>query len=102
MFAPRLEVPMWKKCTPLRREAHFEVKMLKSPGVRTTFGGSEFVSRGRRKGLCTLSKRAKREGFGALPNGRHGAFEEDPGRCMSGGRRGTRDMFIRDVRRSGR
>ena len=24
------------------REAHFEVKMLKTPGVRTTFGGSDF------------------------------------------------------------
>ena len=39
MFAPLLEVQMSKKCTPLWREAHFEVKMLKTPGVRTTFGG---------------------------------------------------------------
>ena len=30
-----------KKCTPLWREAHFEVKMLKTPGVRTTFGGPD-------------------------------------------------------------
>ena len=30
-----------KKCTPLWREAHFEVKMYKTPGVRTTFGGSD-------------------------------------------------------------
>ena len=29
---------MSKKCTPLWREAHFEVKMLKTLGVRTTFG----------------------------------------------------------------
>ena len=36
-----LEVQMSKKCTPLWREAHFEVKMLKTPGVRTTFGGSD-------------------------------------------------------------
>ena len=34
-----LEVEMWKKCTPLWREAHLEVKMLKTQGVRTTFGG---------------------------------------------------------------
>ena len=34
-----LEVAMSKKCTPLWREAHFEVNMLKPPGVRTTFGG---------------------------------------------------------------
>ena len=44
MFGPFLEVQMSKKCTPLWREAHFEVKMLKSPGVRTTFGGSDVAS----------------------------------------------------------
>ena len=37
-FEPLLEVEMSKKCTPLWREAHFQVKMLKAPGVRTTFG----------------------------------------------------------------
>ena len=30
-----LEVEMSEKCTPLWREAHFEVKMYKTPGVRT-------------------------------------------------------------------
>ena len=40
-FGPLLEVEMWKKCRPLWREAHFEVKMLKTPGVRTTFGSSD-------------------------------------------------------------
>ena len=44
MFAPLLEVPMWKKCTPLWREAHFEVKMYKTPGFQTTFGGSDVAS----------------------------------------------------------
>ena len=39
-----LEVAMSKKCTPLWREAHFEVKMSKTPGVRTTFGCSDVVS----------------------------------------------------------
>ena len=38
---PRLEVQISKKCTSLRREAHFEVKMYKTLGVRTTFGGSD-------------------------------------------------------------
>ena len=33
-----------KKCTPFWREAHFEAKMLKTPGVRTTFGGSDVAS----------------------------------------------------------
>ena len=44
MLGPLLEVQMSKKCTPLWREAHFEVKMLKTPGVRTTFGGSDVAS----------------------------------------------------------
>ena len=38
---PLLEVAMSKKCTPLWCEAHFQVKMLKTLGVRTTFGGSD-------------------------------------------------------------
>ena len=33
-----------KKCTPLWREAHVEVKTLQAPGVRTTFGGSDVAS----------------------------------------------------------
>ena len=44
MFAPLLEVEMSKKCTPLWREAHFQVKMYKTLGVRTTFGGSDVAS----------------------------------------------------------
>ena len=44
ILGPLLQVEMSKKCTPLWREAHFEVKMLKTPGVRTTFGGSDVAS----------------------------------------------------------
>jgi len=44
MLGPLLEVQMSKKCTPLWREAHFEVKMYKTLGVRTTFGGSDVAS----------------------------------------------------------
>ena len=40
-FGPLLEVAMSKKCTPLWREAHFEVKMYKTLGVRTTFGSRD-------------------------------------------------------------
>ena len=40
-FWPLLEVEMLKTCTPLWREAHFEVKMYKTPHVRATFGGSD-------------------------------------------------------------
>ena len=39
-FGPVLDVEMSKKCTRLWREAHFQVKMYKALGVRTTFGGS--------------------------------------------------------------
>ena len=35
---PLLAVEMSKKCTPLWREAHFEVKMYKTHQRRTTFG----------------------------------------------------------------
>ena len=103
-LGPLLEVEMSKKCTPLWREAHFQVKMYKTLGVRTTFGGSDFVSRGRRKGLCTFSKVSKTRGFCSISknDGRHGTFEEDLQRCIFRGRRSTKDMFMRDVRRSGR
>ena len=40
-FGPLLEVAMLKNCTPLWREAHFQVKMYKTPGVRTTFGSCD-------------------------------------------------------------
>jgi len=33
MFGPVLEVDMSKKCTPLWREAHFQVKVLKTDGL---------------------------------------------------------------------
>ena len=42
-LGPLFEVQMSKKCTPLWREAHFEVKMLKTLGVWTTFGGSDVL-----------------------------------------------------------
>jgi len=56
---PLLEVEMSKKCMPLWREAHFEVKSGKDCGVQSAFGRSDVVSRGRRKGLWTLSKVSK-------------------------------------------
>ena len=104
ILGPLLEVEMSKKCTPLWREAHFQVKMYKTHHVRNTFGHSELVSRGRRKGLCTLSKVSKAWGFRRISknDGRRGTFEEDLQRCIFHGRRSTKDMFMRDVRRSGR
>ena len=40
-LGPLLEVAMSKKCTPLWREAHFQVKMYKTHQVRTTFGSCD-------------------------------------------------------------
>ena len=37
-YGALLEVERSKKCTPLRREAHFEVKSAKNGWVRSTFG----------------------------------------------------------------
>ena len=37
-LGPLLEVEMSNKCTPLWREAHFQVKMYKTHHARTTFG----------------------------------------------------------------
>ena len=60
-FGALLEVEMSKECTPLWREAHLEVKVLKASHVRTTLDlrRSDVVSGGRRKGLCLLSNVSK-------------------------------------------
>ena len=100
-FGALLEVDISKKGRPLWREAHFQVKTLQTPHARTTLEGSDVVLRGRRKGFCILPNVGKTWGFCSI-SGRRGTFEEDLERCMSRGRRSTRDMFIRDVRRSGR
>ena len=89
-----------KKCTPLWREAHFEVKVYKTHHSRITFGscdvekvhavvsrstfrsqnvkntrGSDhfwrFKCRARRKGLCTLSRVGKTWGFCIIFNYNH-------------------------------
>ena len=41
ILGPLLEVEMSKKCTPLWREAHFQVKMYKTHHARTTFGSCD-------------------------------------------------------------
>ena len=78
ILGPFLAVEMSNKCTPLWREAHLEVKMLKTLGVRTTFGGSDVVPRGRRTRLWILSKVSKTWGFCSMStkDGRHGTFED--------------------------
>ena len=41
MLGPLFEVEMSKKCTPLWREAHFQVKVYKTHHDRTTFRSSD-------------------------------------------------------------
>ena len=80
-------------------------KMLRTPHARTDFESSDVVFRGRHKGFCTLPKVSKTWGLCGISknyDGRHGTFEEDLERCIFRGMRSTKDMFIRDVRRSGR
>ena len=78
-------------------------KCLETRHARTTFEGSDVVLRGRCKGFCIVSKVSKTWGFCSISknDGRCRTFEEDLERCIFRGRRSTRDMFIRDVRRSG-
>ena len=87
---------MSKKCTPLWREAHFEVKMYKALGVRTTFEGSDVVFAWQAQGIPYLAKRDSAPCI-SKNNGMRGTFPEDLQRCMSRDRRSTRDMFIIDV-----
>ena len=56
---PLLEVEMSKKCTPLWREAHFQVTMLKKTRGSDHFWTFRSRFAWRRKGLCTLSKVSK-------------------------------------------
>ena len=66
MFGPLLEVAMLKKCTPLWREAHFEVKMLKARGVRTTFGVQMSLRVAGTRDCAPCQKWAKCDGFVAF------------------------------------
>ena len=121
-----------KNCTPLRRETHFEVKMYKTHHARklrcrksarhcgvkhiskskctkhTTYGPLLDVQFSFRvagaRDCAPCQKWAKREIFCGISknDGRRGTFEEDLQRCISSGRRSTKDMFMRDVGRSGR
>ena len=80
MFAPLLEVRMLEKCTPLWREAHFQVKMHKTHHVRTTFGvwDVEFRKSARRCGAKQISKSEcpKHTMFGPLLESEMSSFEK--------------------------
>ena len=82
----------------------FRSQNVQSTPCSDHFWTSDVVARGRRKGLCIWSKVSKAWGFCSSSEnyGRRVTFEEDLQRCISRGRRSIRDMFIRDVKRSGR
>ena len=106
MLGALLEVEMSKKCTPLWREAHLEVKSVKQITVSDHFCklGCGFAWPAR--GIVHLVKsEQKRWEFSSISKNDWQAWEIWRGsgkRCISHGRRSTKDMFIRDVRRSGR
>ena len=106
-FGALLEVAMSKKCTPLWCEAHFEVKMLKTPRVRTLLDVQMSFRLAGARDCAPCQKRAKREGFVAFPKTMAGVGHlkricKDVFSIIFRGRHSTRDMFIKDVRRSGR
>ena len=76
----RLRCRLSKKCTPLWREAHFEVKMYKTHHVRSTFGGSDvdFRKSARRCGAKHISKSkcTKHTMFGPLLEAQMSTFEK--------------------------
>ena len=72
---PLLEVDMskkYEKVPPLWRKARFQVNMLKTQHVRTTFGRSDVVSRGT---LCTVSKASKTWGLCSISKKRWQAWD---------------------------
>ena len=76
----RLRCRLSKKCTPLWREAHFQVKMYKTHHVRSTFGGSDvdFRKSARRCGAKHISKSkcTKHTMFGPLLEAQMSTFEK--------------------------
>ena len=89
---------MSKKCMLLWHEARSKSKVLKTDGLRPVLDVQMSFRVAGARDSVHCQKRAKCEGF---CYGRRGTFEEDLDRCCSRGRRSTRDMLIRDIRRTG-
>ena len=79
------------------RERFGSVKIVKTPGSRTSFWGSKCFSRGRRRDFDTFQKCVAGAGVreGCKNVGRRGGFEEAPKQCISRGRR--KDFVLCDV-----
>ena len=126
-FGPLLEVEMSKKCTPVWREAHFQVKMYKARHSRSTFGSwhvekvhaivarSTCPSQNVKNTTCSdhfwtfrcrfawqaQGTRKWRLCGSSKSVGSRGTFQEGLQRYIFRDRRSARDMSIWDVRRSG-
>ena len=125
-FGPLLEVEMSKKCTLLWREAHFQVKMYKAHQLWTTFGSWDikkvhavvaritFPSQNVKSTTCSdhfwklrCRKRARRCGAKHISKSKctkhtnFGPLVDFEVSFRVRGRRSTRDIIIRAVRRSG-
>ena len=101
ILGPLLEVEMPKKCTPLWREAHFEVKMYKAHHSRTTFGSWDVEKVQAVVAQSTFRSQNLKNTRGSDHFWRFRCRFAWQQRCIFRGRLSTRDMFIRDVRRSG-
>ena len=104
MLGPLLEVEMSKKVHTVVARSTFRSRKCKKLWGTERFwtfrcrfalqaqGIMHLVKVSKTSGICSISKN----------DGRRGTFEGDLQRYIFRGRRGTRDMFIRDVKRSGR
>ena len=95
-------VEMSKKCTPLWREARFEVKMYRAHHCRTTFGSWDVekvyavVARStcRSQNVKTPGVRTTFGRSDVIPRGTRGTFEEDLHRCIFRGRHSTKEIWL--------
>ena len=97
MVGALLEVRVGKICTTPARDNDLEVKIVKTPGSRTTVWGSKCFSRGRRRDFETFQNVWQAQDFVCLCKnvGRRGGFEEAPKRCISRGK--GNDFVLCDV-----
>ena len=94
-------VEMSKKCTPLWREAHFQVSV-KNTTCSDHFWRFRCGFAWQAQGILHLAKTEQNMKVCSISNNdsRRGTFKEDLDGCISRGRRNARDMFTRAVRRS--
>ena len=84
MFGPLLEVEMMKQCAPLLwRQAHFQVKMLKAPHVRTILDDQMSFRVTGARDCAACQKRAKNDGFVAVSTTSTATLHYTPLHCTT-------------------